>query len=573
MPLHNLRISQVFQDIADILEIEEANPFRIRAYRNAARTVEEYGQDLSEWIAQGRPLPKLPGIGTDLQAKILEILHTGTCALLTRLQGEVPPAVAYLLAVPGLGPKRVRALYHELAVTTPAELKRAAEQGLLRRLHGFGPKLEQQILQTFAQHRDIDTRKPRAAVGELVDDLSTYLKRVPGVKKVEVAGSYRRCRDTVGDIDILVAAAPGHDVPYAFTAYPGVDEILAHGTTKASVLLRNGLQVDLRVVGIECLGAALVYFTGSQAHNIQLRRMAQVRGLKINEYGVYRDGQRIAGDSEESVYATLELPFIAPELREARGEIEAARLGRLPRLITRQDLRGDLHTHTKASDGRHSIRDMALAAHALGLEYLAITDHSEHLRIAKGLDEERFLRQLEEIDRLQVSGDLGITLLKGMEVDILEDGRLDLPDALLSRLDIVVAAVHDHFSLSRAQQTKRLMRALDQRVHVLAHPTGRLLGRRTPFDYDFRQLLRHARQVGCALELDAQPLRLDLDDLHCRAAKEAGVLVSIDSDAHSTADLQDLDDGVAQARRGWLEPVDVLNTRPLSELRRFLAQR
>ncbi|MBI3146738.1 MAG: DNA polymerase/3'-5' exonuclease PolX [Pseudogulbenkiania sp.] len=573
MPLHNVKVSQVFQEIADLLEIEEANPFRIRAYRNAARTLSEYGQELATLVAQGLPLPKLPGIGADLGAKIVEITRTGTCPLLNRLRGEVPPTVAYLLAIPGLGPQRVRTLYHELAITSPSDLQRAAEQGLVGRLPGFGPKLEQQLLQALTKHLDLNARMARASLRPAVEGLLDYLRRVPGVRQVEVAGSYRRCRDTVGDIDILVAAAAGYDVPFSFTAYEEVDEVLAHGTTKASVRLRSGLQVDLRVVREESFGAALLYFTGSKAHNIVLRQMAQSRGLKINEYGVYRDGQHIAGESEASVYATLQLPFIAPELREARGEIDAARYGKLPILLTRQDLRGDLHVHTKASNGRNSIKEMALAAHALGLDYLAITDHSQHLHIAKGLDEDRLLTQMDEIDRLQSDGGLGVTLLKGIEVDILEDGRLDLPTSLLNQLDIVVAAVHEHFSLSPARQTTRLLHALDQRVHILAHPTGRLIGQRPPVDFDFDMVLRHARETGCALELDAQPLRLDLDDLHCREAKEAGVLISIDSDAHNSADLCNLRYGVDQARRGWLERQDVLNTRSLAELKTFLKRR
>lgn len=573
MPLHNVRISQVFEEIADLLDIEEANPFRIRAYRNATRTLSEYHQELAALVAQGLPLPKLPGIGVDLGAKIVEIAHTGTCALLDRLRGEVPPAVAYLLSIPGLGPKRVRTLYHELAITSPSHLQHAAEQGLVRRLPGFGPKLEQQLLQALAKHLDTHARLARARVRPTVEKLLDYLSRVPGVRQVEVAGSYRRRRDTVGDIDILVAAAPGYDVPFAFTAHEDVDEVLAQGTTKASVRLQNGLQVDLRVVRPESFGAALLYFTGSKAHNIALRLMAREHGLKINEYGVYRDGQRIAGDSEASVYAMLHLPVIPPELRESRGEIEAARHGSLPTLLTWQDLRGDLHTHSVASDGQNSIKDMALAAHALGLEYLAITDHSPQQRLARGLNEERLLAQLDEIDRLQSAGGLGVTLLRGMEVDILEDGRLDLSAALLDRLDIVVAAMHDHFSLSRAKQTSRLLRALDQRVHILAHPTGRLIGRRAPIAVDFALVLHRAREVGCALELDAQPLRLDLDDLHCREAKEAGVLISINSDAHSTAELRNLRYGVEQARRGWLERQDVLNTRPLAQLQAFLKRR
>jgi len=415
------------------------------------------------------------------------------------------------------------------------------------------------------------TRRFKLAVAaQYADALTAFLQAVPGVNQVTVAGSFRRMRETVGDLDILVTAAAGSPVMQRFTAYDEVAEVLSAGTTRASVILKSGLQVDLRVVDETSYGAALCYFTGSKAHNIAIRRIAQKLGLKVNEYGVFRGTERVAGEDEASVYKRLGLPWIPPELREDRGEIEAAHAGHLPSLVEFSDLRGDLHAHTKATDGHDSLRDMALAARKLGLEYLAITEHSRHLTVAHGLDPLRLSRQCDEIDRLNPELD-GITLLKGIEVDILEDGSLDLPDDVLGRLDLVVGAVHSQFHLSRAKQTERILRAMDHpHFTLLAHPSGRLIDRREPYDVDMLRIIRHARKRGCFLELNAHPERLDLLDSHCQMAKEEGVLVSINSDAHSTFDFSNLKYGVGQARRGWLEKDDVLNTRPLAALRRLL---
>jgi DNA polymerase (family 10) len=387
-----------------------------------------------------------------------------------------------------------------------------------------------------------------------------------------VAGSYRRCRETVGDLDILVVAEAAGPIMARLKAYDEAAQVLAQGPTRASVRLKGGLQVDLRVVAAAAYGAALCYFTGSRAHNIALRRLAQDAGLKLNEYGVFCGGTRIAGDNEESVYAALGLPWIAPEMREDRGEIAAARAGRLPRLIEPGDLRGDLHAHTRATDGHHTLEEMAGAAKSLGWSYLAITGHSRRLAMAHGLDPRRLAEQCDAIDRLNETLD-GVVLLKGIEVDILDDGSLDLPDASLARLDLVVGAVHSRFELPRAKQTERILRAMDNRYFtLLAHPTGRVIESRAPYDVDMLRILRHARQRGCHLELNAHPERLDLQDSHCLMAREEGVLVAVNSDAHSTDDFANLGFGVGQARRGWLEPGDVLNTRPLPELRQLLAQ-
>jgi DNA polymerase (family 10) len=571
MPLHNEDIAAVFDEVADLLEIEGDNPFRIRAYRNGARTLRELGRDIRTLVDQGADLTRLAGIGKNLAAKIHEIIDTGHCSTLDKLRKQLPADLTHLLKLPGLGPKRVHALYHELDIHTHEQLERAARDGLIRQLPGFGEKTEARILEALQAHADSGQRIKLAVAARYAESLVAYLESASGVEKVDVAGSYRRARETVGDLDILVAAADGRGVIRHFVAYEEVETILSQGSTRATVLLQSGLQVDLRVVAAESYGAALYYFTGSRAHNIAVRRIAQQQGLKLNEYGIYRGRQRIAGGSEADMFAAIGLPYIAPELRENRGEIEAAHAGLLPKLVELKDLRGDLHAHTRASDGHESLRGMADAAAERGLEYLAITEHSKRLTVAHGLDSKRLLAQLEDIDQFN-AGKHAVTLLKGIEVDILEDGSLDLPDAVLERLDLVIGAVHSGFGLSRARQTRRILRAMDNpSFTLLAHPTGRLIERRAPYDVDMPRIIRHARERGCYLELNANPERLDLLDTHCQLAREEGVLVSINSDAHSGLDFDNLRYGVGQARRGWLEKRDVLNTRKLPVLRKLLA--
>ncbi|MCM2329927.1 MAG: DNA polymerase/3'-5' exonuclease PolX [Pseudomonas sagittaria] len=570
MTVSNAEIAAVLEEVADILELEAANPFRIRAYRNAARTLQAFAPDIASLLASGQALPKLPGIGEDLAGKIGEIAGTGSCALLQRLRGEVPAGLRELLKVSGLGPRRVARLWHELGIQTPAELQQAARSGQIRQLHGFGEGSEEKLLQSVELLLHTPQRWLLSRVAPIAERLLDALREVPGVIEVATAGSLRRCRDTVGDLDILVSARRGSPVIQRLTGDAQVASVLAAGTTRASVRLHSGLQVDLRLLSPQAWGAGLLYLTGSKAHNIALRRLAQERGLKISEYGLYRGRQRLAGDSEAAIYQALGLPWIAPELREARGEIEAAQAGTLPQLVELGDLRGDLHAHTRASDGRNGLEEMALAAQAAGLEYLAITDHSRHLAITHGLDADGLARQIDEIDALNERLS-GITLLKGIEVDILEDGSLDLPDSILGRLDLVVGALHSAFTLTREQQTRRLLRALEHpHFSILAHPSGRLLGERPPINCDYSALIAAARERGCALELNAQPERLDLNDLHCREARDQGVLIAISSDAHSTLDFAGLRFGIGQARRGWLEARDVLNTRPLGEVRRLL---
>ena len=532
----------------------------------------EFGRDLAALIHKGEELPKIAGIGDDLARKIHEIAETGRCALLERLHKELPAAVTGLLKIPGLGPKRVRALYDELHVKDSEDLRAAAERGRIRALPGFGEKTEQRILNALKTHTAQTKRFKRPIAAQYAEALAKALRGTKGVERVEIAGSYRRGKETVGDIDILVTAPSSEAVMRRFKAYDEVEHLVSQGDTRATAVLRCSLQVDLRVVEAASYGAALAYFTGSKAHNIALRKRAQNKGLKLNEYGVFRGKKRIAGETEESVYAALGLPWIPPELREDRGEVVRAERAKLPQLIERRDLRGDLHSHTKASDGHATLREMAEAAKARGLRYLAVTEHSQRLTVAHGLTGERLLKQIDEIDRLNEQLE-GITLLKGIEVDILEDGGLDLPDDVLGQLDLVIGAVHSRFDLPRARQTERLMRAMDHpHFTLLAHPTTRELDKRPPMEADWLGVIRHARERGCFLELNSQPDRLDLLDTWCHVAKDEGVMVAINSDAHSQHDLDDLDWGIGQARRGWLSAKDVLNCRGLRELRPLLRQ-
>ncbi len=573
MPLHNSDIAVLLDRMADLLEIQNANPFRVRAYRNAARTVSGLPESVAEMLARGADLDDLPAIGRDLADKIGEIVETGHLGALDALEREVPVGLVELMNLPGLGPKRVEQLHQGLGIDSVKALATALKSGTLRALKGFGAKTEERLRTALAAHEEAPHRYKRAVAAEVAEPLAAFLHTIPGVSEVCVAGSYRRRRDTVGDLDILVTGHADSPVMDRFVAYEDVVRVLAHGKTRASVVLRNGLQVDLRLVADASYGSALHYFTGSKAHNIAVRRLGLARGLKINEYGIFRGARRIGGRTEEEVYRAVGLPYIEPELREDRGEIEAARTGALPRLVTLADIRGDLHAHTKASDGRASIAEMAAAARARGYEYLAISDHSRSVRIAHGLDAKRLSAQIKEIDRVNARLD-GITILKSSEVDILEDGALDLPNSILGELDFTVCAVHSHFALSAERQTERIVRAMDNPLFtILAHPTGRLIDQRPPVALDLERLIGAAKERGCVLEINAQPDRLDLDDAACKMAKEMGVKLAVSTDAHAPSDLGFMTFGIDQARRGWLEPDDVINTRPLAALRKLLRRR
>jgi len=569
-PLHNEEIAAVFEEMADLLSIQAENAFRVRAYRRAAQVLRSLPQELAQ-MGGVEAFDALPGIGADLAAKIEELLRTGQLAALERLRKQVPKGVRELLSVPGLGPVRVRALFSGLKVRGIEDLRRAIQADRLRQLRGFGPRLQQRLAQAVAARQEIaPARMPYVEATPFAAALKPYLQSLPGVLRVEIAGSYRRGRDTVGDLDVLVCAEPSSRPITALKQYGELHTLTASGSTKASGLLRNGLQIDVRVLPPQSFGAALHYFTGSREHSIHLRRRAQELGFKLNEYGLFHGSRRVAGATEEELFAALGLTYIPPELREDRGEIEAAQQHRLPQLIELDQLQGDLHLHTEASDGNASIEQMLAAARALGLHYAAITDHAQYLGVTHGLDAARLARQIDAIDRLNATLP-DFTLLKGAEVDILEDGRLALEDAILKRLDVVVIAVHSRFDLSREQQTTRLLRALERpAISILAHPFGRLLGKRPAYELDFERVLSGVQQRGCFLELNAQPLRLDLDDVHARAARDRGILLSIASDAHSCDQLNFLAHGIRQARRAWLTAKDVLNARPVQEVRELL---
>ena len=568
MPVHNADVAALFEEVADLLAIQGENAFRIRAYRNAARTLNQLSRPVADLVAAEEDLSDLPDIGDDLAGKIATIVDTGTLPLRDELAQDTPPAVADLLRIPGLGPKRVRRLRDDLGVDSRADLKRAAEAGEVQALDGFGETMEQNILDGLAQTSD-EARWLLARVEPVVASLHDHVSAHDAVERVDAAGSYRRRTETVGDLDVLALADDGPAVTAHLAAYEDVAETLSQGDTRASVRLRSGLQVDLRVVPPESYGAALLYFTGSKAHNVKLRDWAIEKELKLNEYGVFRtdeDEERVAGETEEDVYALFDLPYIVPELRENRGELDAAADGTLPNLITHEDLRGNLHTHTTGSDGRHSLEEMAAAAQARGLEYLAITDHSPTVAVAQGLDADALRKQMDAIDRLNDDLD-DLRVLKGIEVDILKDGSLDLPDAVLADLDLCLCALHTALDLDEDTQTERVLRALDNpHVHVLAHPTGRRINERPPIEIDLGRVMEAALDRGCVLELNAQPERLDLSDVYCKRAKELGLPLVIGADAHAADGLDVLHYGVDQARRGWLEAGDVLNTKPWDEI-------
>ena len=572
MAEHNASIAETFRHVADLLEIEGASPFRIRAYRRAAQTVEDLPQSAAKMVADGKTLAGLPGIGKDLAGKITEIVNTGRLGALAEIEARTPTTLAALTAVPGLGPKRVHRLHEAFGIKTLKDLERAARKHKIRELRGFTAKTEEKILAEIERSQAREQRFKIATAEDFAQTLCTYLQADPRIGRVVVAGSYRRRKETVGDLDILVTCAKGQAAVNHFLAYDEIAKIVAKGSTRATVILRSGIQVDLRVVPAKSYGAALHYFTGSKSHNIAIRKIGQARGLKINEYGIFRDGTRIGGRTEEEIFAAVGLPYIEPELREDRGEIQAAFDGQLPKLISLEDIRGDLHVHTKASDGKSSLREMVEAARARGYEYVAITDHTKHATVARGLDEKRLAKQLDEIGKLSEDFD-DIRILKSSEVDILADGKLDLSDSMLKRLDVVVAAVHYKFELDAQKQTERMLRAMDNKyVSILAHPSGRLLGEREAYPVDLERVIEGARDRGVALELNSHPARLDLDEVHCKLAKELGVKLVISTDAHSTFGLDTMRFGIGQARRAWLERKDVLNTRPWARLKKAIAR-
>lgn len=570
MRIRNTTVAEMFNTMADLLEIKGENPFRIRAYRTAAHTVYSLSSDVSELLEKGEDLSKLPGIGKDLASKIQQIVDTGQLEVLEELKGEVPFELISLMRIAGLGGKRIKAINSRLGIQSVEQLERAALDHKICKLPGFGEKIERSILDGIKQLRETTARMKLYDAEEIVNRIRKFLQSEKAIDRLIVAGSFRRKRETVRDIDILITTEVPLKVISLFLQFPEIDKVLVNGETRCTVILQSGMQVDIRVVAKESYGAALHYFTGSKAHNIGIRKMGVRLGLKINEYGIWKEGSRIAGEREEDVFRVVGLPFIEPELREDRGELEAAKTGRLPHLVEPNQIRGDLHTHTSRTDGHATIEEMVDAARSLGYEYIAITDHSQRLAMTHGLNERDLAQHIEMIDKTNENLK-GFRILKGIEVDILEDGTLDLADNVLKRLDLTVCSVHSKLNLSRKRQTERVLRAMENPYFtILAHPTGRLINRRAPIEIDMERILIKAKDLCRVVEINSYPDRLDMNDVHCRMAKEMGVKVSINTDAHSTNDLNFIRFGIAQARRGWLEPSDVINTRGLDDLLNLL---
>jgi DNA polymerase (family 10) len=570
--MKNKEIAELFGEIADILELRGENIFRVNAYRRAAQNIEGLTRGIEELAEEGA-LHELPGIGKDLEAKIMEYLESGEIDFLNELRKETPRILLDMLRVPGIGPKTAVRLHKELAINSLDELRTAALEHRIQSLPKMKAKTEENILKGIEFLSRAGGRTPIGVALPLAQEIIARLERLGEVKKISAAGSLRRFRETVGDIDILVASRSPEKVIPHFTHLDCVARILAEGTTKGSIVTKEKIQVDLRVVEPQSYGAALNYFTGSKEHNIRLREIAIQKGMKLNEYGIFKKAARgkenetrIAGRSEEEVYRTLDLPYIPPEIREDSGEIEAAKAGALPCLVEASDVRGDLHCHSDYSDGAATLAEVAAAGKKKGYQYILITDHSKSLHIANGLSEERLRKQLDAIDALNAKL-RGFRLLKGSEVDILPDGSLDMSDALLKRLDIVCIAVHSKFKMHRVDMTKRVIRALEHpRANILAHPTGRLIGTRDAFEIDMEEVIRTAARTGTAIEINAHPLRLDLDAKNCRAASAAGVMITIGTDTHILSELDYMLYGLGTARRGWLTKKDVLNTRTVSQL-------
>lgn len=569
------KIAEIFRNIAKILEIKGENVFRARAYERAAGNLESLGEDLQDLINENK-LTEMPGIGVDLASKIIEIVKTGKLKFLEELKKSIPEDLLDLLNIPSVGPKHAKLFYEKLKIKSISELEKAAKEGKLLKLAGIREKTVQNILKGIEL---VKKGKEAMAISEAVSGSSEfikYLKNVPEVKKISVAGSTRRFKEIVRDIDILVASNNPVKVMDIFVKIPSIKDIIAKGDTKSSVRTKEGIQVDLRIVEEKSFGAALLYFTGSKNFNIKLRQLAIKKNLKINEYGVFsisksnnKKESYISGETEEDIFKTLSLQYIEPELREDNGEIELASSNKLPALISLKDIQGDFHAHSKYSDGQNSIEEMVEAAKALGYRYINIADHSQSLKVARGLSIQTLKVKKNEIERLN-SKNKNFKILFGSEVDIGSDGKLDYSDSILSEFDVVVAAIHSGFKQSRQQLTKRLVNACKNKfVDIIAHPTGKLWGTRGPYEIDFEELFKAACDYGTVLEINAYPFRLDLNDINCRMAKENKIKLAIGADAHLAEQLKSMYLGVAVARRGWLAKKDVINTLPYEEVLRL----
>ncbi|MDM7324326.1 MAG: DNA polymerase/3'-5' exonuclease PolX [Thermus sp.] len=572
--MRNQELARIFEEIGLMGEFLGDNPFRVRAYYQAARTLQDLDTPIEEVAKGGKEaLLELPGIGPDLAEKILEFLTTGKVKKHQELSAKVPRGVLAVMEVPGVGAKTARQLYDELGIDSLEGLREALEKGDLLRLRGFGAKKVERIREGLTLAQVASKRRPLGAVLSLARNLLDTIRRLPGVEEAELCGSARRYKDTVGDLDYLVASQVGERVVEDFVRLSLVKEVYAKGKERATVFLKDGLQVDLRVVPPESFGSGLQYLTGSKEHSIKLRSLAQERGLKLSEYGVFRGEKRLAGETEEGVYEALGLPFIPPPLREDQGEIEAALRGKLPRLVEFSEVKGDLQVHSTYSDGRNSLEELWQAAKAFGYQYLGVTDHSPAVRVAGGPSPEEALRRIEAIRHFNETHGPPY-LLAGAEVDIRPDGSLDYPDWVLRELDLVLISIHSGFKLSKAEQTRRILRALENPfVHVLAHPTARLIGRRPPVEVDWEAVFKQALERGVAVEIDGYYDRMDLPDDLARMAYGMGLWISLSTDAHQVEHLRFMELAVGTAQRAWIGPERVLNVLPYQELTAWLKAR
>ncbi len=575
--MNNKRIADTLEQVADLLEFQGANPFRIRAYRKGAKTIADLPESIGSIVQDtSRKVTDIDGIGKDLGAKVEELVTSGQLEMLEELLETIPATVLDLVRVPGMGPKKAAIVFKQLEIASLEQLKQACENQQLRALKGFGAKTEQTILDGIAIAAAANERTLWAVADEVAQQLLEHLQSCDSIEKIDMAGSYRRCKETIGDLDILVVSTDADEVMDRLGNFPDLDSISVRGDTKMSIRLFGGLQVDLRVVPAESFGAAMQYFTGSKEHNVVVRGRAKQMGLKVNEWGVYRvdSDEYVAGESEEDVYAALDLPWIAPELREARDEFTWSELGELPKLIELSDIRGDLHMHTTATDGKATLEEMAAAAKNIGLKYIAITDHSKRVSMANGLDDERTLRQWDEIDELNESLGKSFTLLKGIECDILENGDMDLSDDTLAQADWVMASIHYGQKQPIEKITRRMLNAIENpHVTAISHPTGRLINKREPYEIDLDQIYAAAKEYNKLLELNAAPKRLDLNEVHCAAAKRHGIPIVISTDAHSVQGLAAMRYGINQARRAGLTKADVANTRTWPQLRKLIGRK
>ena len=585
--MENLDIARVLETLADLLEIQGANPFRIRAYRNAINTIESLSRPIAAMAEAGEDLTELPAIGDNVAAHIVELLETGHINRLDEVTAEIPITLVELVRLDGVGPKKAKKLFDELDVKTVEELEVQLDAGTVEELAGFGKKSVEKIRRSIEDYRKHTGRFQIHEAEQLIEGLLRWVEKAPGVEEIEIAGSLRRRKETIGDVDLL-ARCEGDGTPAVdhFVAFEGAARVLGAGPTKGSIVLHSGLQVDLRVIPTRSFGSALVYFTGSKEHNVVLRTGAVRQGLRVNEWGVFRipegedpealgkeGGERLAGATEQEVYSALGMAWVPPVLRENRGEVEAALEDRLPTLVELDDIRGDLQMHSTWSDGKASIEEMARACKKLRYEYFALTDHSQAMAMVQGLTPERARKQWEEIAEVRERVK-GIEIFRSVEIDILKDGSLDMPDEILEELDVVVISVHSFMDQDRGTMTERVLKAMAHpSVDILAHPTGRLINRRESFELDVEAVLVAAAELKVAVELNANPNRLDFSDVHVHRAKELGVPVVISTDAHSPAGLENMRFGVDQARRGWLEAPDVLNTKSLKDFRAWLGRR